>query len=41
MRISGKSVEEVMAAVGYSDKKLFYNHFKEIYKVTPGKYNKL
>jgi len=31
-----KSVDEVMALVGYNDKKLFYSHFKEIYGTTPG-----
>lgn len=36
-----KSVEEVMAETGYSDKKLFYSHFKEIYNTTPGKFAKL
>ena len=37
-KTTNKSVEEVMADVGYSDRKLFYAHFKEMYGITPGKY---
>lgn len=31
-----KSVDEVMTLVGYSDKKLFYAHFKDTFGTTPG-----
>ena len=34
------SVETAMRESGYSDKKLFYRHFKEIYGVSPGEYRK-
>lgn len=33
---TNKSVDEVMSLVGYSDKKLFYAHFKDAYGTTPG-----
>lgn len=35
------SVDDIMLEAGYSDKKLFYRHFKEIYNTTPAKYRKL
>lgn len=41
LKTTGKSIEDIMSEVGYSDKKLFYNHFKEMYNVTPGKFSKL
>ncbi len=37
---TNKTVEEIMAQSGYSDKKLFYKHFKEVYKTSPGQYRK-
>lgn len=41
LKTTNKSIEYIMSEVGYSDKKLFYNHFKEMYNITPGKFNKL
>ena len=36
LRDTDKSIDEVMSLVGYSDKKLFYSHFKELSGKTPG-----
>lgn len=36
----GRTVEDVISAVGYSDRKLFYKHFKEFFGVTPGEFRK-
>ena len=36
LKDTDKSIDEVMGLVGYSDKKLFYAHFKEMYGTTPG-----
>ena len=36
----GRTVEDVISAVGYSDRKLFYKHFKEHFGVTPRGYRK-
>ncbi len=36
LKCTDKSIDEVMSLVGYSDKKLFYSHFKEMYGTTPG-----
>ena len=36
----GRTVEDVISAVGYSDRKLFYKHFKEYFGVTPREYRK-
>ena len=38
LKTTDLSVTEVMERVGYSDKKLFYAHFKEMFGNTPGKY---
>ena len=35
----GLTVDKVMERVGYSDRKFFYAHFKEITGTTPGKYS--
>lgn len=37
---SDLTVENVMELAGYSDKKLFYKHFREIYGMTPKEYRK-
>lgn len=34
----GRIVDDVMSVVGYSDRKLFYKHFKETYGKTPKEY---
>lgn len=34
------SIESVMNSCGYTDTKLFYKHFKEIYRTPPGEYRK-
>ena len=37
---SNVTIEQVMQQSGYSDRKLFYKHFKEIYGVSPGEFRK-
>lgn len=40
LRTTELSVNEVMAESGYTDSKIFYQHFKEIHGVTPGGYRR-
>lgn len=35
-----RTVADVIALVGYSDRKLFYKHFKEFFKMTPNEYRR-
>ena len=37
---TGLSVNEIMIQSGYTDSKIFYKHFKEIYGEAPGVYRK-
>lgn len=37
---SQDKVEKIMGKIGYTDKKLFYKHFKEYLGMTPGEYRK-
>ncbi len=39
LKEEGLTVDKVMERVCYSDRKIFYAHFKEIMGTTPGKYN--
>lgn len=39
IREEGLTVDKVMEKVGYSDRKFFYSHFKEIMGTTPGRYS--
>ena len=39
LKEEGLTVDKVMERVGYSDRKFFYTHFKEIIGTTPGKYS--
>lgn len=41
LKAGNKSIEEIMEETGYSDKKRFYAHFKEIYNITPAQYRNL
>lgn len=36
----GRTVDDVISAVGYTDRKLFYKHFKEYFGKTPSEYRK-
>ena len=40
LKTTNQSVESVMTECGYTDKKLFYNHFKEAYNMLPKEYRK-
>ncbi len=40
LKNNSESVESIMHQCGYKDKKLFYSHFREIYKISPGEYRK-
>ena len=34
----GRTVDDVISVIGYSDRKLFYKHFKETFGMTPKEY---
>ena len=38
MRDSSLSISEIMLQSGYTDSKMFYRHFREIYGEAPGSY---
>ena len=38
---SRETIGEIMRKAGYTDKKLFYKHFKEQFGMTPGEYRKM
>jgi AraC-like DNA-binding protein len=40
LKTTNKTIEQIMNSVGYTDKKHFYNIFKEITGFTPGEYRK-
>jgi AraC-like DNA-binding protein/mannose-6-phosphate isomerase-like protein (cupin superfamily) len=40
LKVTNMSIEEIMRSVGYTDKKHFYNTFKEATGCTPGQYRK-
>ena len=37
---SNKKIDDIIYSVGYNDKKLFYKHFDEYFKMSPGEYRK-
>lgn len=37
---SDKKIDDIIYSVGYNDKKLFYKHFDEYFKMSPGEYRK-
>lgn len=40
LRVSENSVQEIMIASGYTDSKMFYRHFREVYGCAPGEYRR-
>lgn len=37
---SDEKIEDIMKMVGYSDKKIFYKHFKDSFGMSPGEFRK-
>lgn len=37
---SDKKIDDIIHSVGYNDKKLFYKHFDEYFKMSPGEYRR-
>ena len=40
LKNSTEKVESIMHKIGYTDKKLFYKHFKDHFGMSPGEYRK-